>query len=101
MTDQTPIDPLPQEQVDTLVSIFMSGFVSGITTLVARGGTLTPDLAHHLALGMADLVMTDPAFRLELGTDLTRFWTDPGFKESPLRVFNAYVTMPRNGGGHP
>lgn len=87
MTDEhKTTEPLSQKQVDTLVGIFMSGFISGVTTLVMASHKDCPDtdcafqsLAAGMAAGLAHNALEDPAFRLDLALDLERRWNDPSY----------------------
>lgn len=98
-------DELTQEQTDRLLSVFMSGFASGISTIMAsRLGSAVRDAplsaeatASILATAQvfAASIVEDPAVRHELGEDLAKLWTD-GTTNS-VKVMTAHLGTP---GGH-
>lgn len=83
MTDHTELD---QEQTDRLVSVFMSGFASGLSTMMAsrldsstRDAPLSAEATETVmatAQVFAAAILDDPAVRLEIGQDVARMWVD-------------------------
>lgn len=83
MTDDTE---LTQEHLDRLVSIFMSGFASGLSTMMtsrlaasSRDAPLSCEATETVmvtAQVFAAAILDDPAVRHDIGQDITRMWAD-------------------------
>lgn len=96
---------LPQQQIDRLLDVYMSGFTAGMTTMMvsrleaAQGDAPLSDEAIKTVTAAATVysagIIDDPALRHELAGDLAQLWA--GKTDLDFRVMN--VTLGGQGGG--